>query len=71
MSQFQKTNAFRGSVPLPAIFALSAIFAAGIFLVGFDQGHAFSPVQGAEAFDNPFLHELFHDARHAAGLPCH
>jgi cobalt transporter subunit CbtB len=28
-------------------------------------------VQGAAAFDANVLHEVVHDARHAAGFPCH
>lgn len=56
---------------MPAILALAVIFVVGLFLVGFDQGHVLSTVQGAGAFDANFLHELFHDTRHAAGFPCH
>ncbi|MCZ6582825.1 MAG: CbtB-domain containing protein [Thaumarchaeota archaeon] len=39
--------------------------------MGFDQGHLFSIVIGEEAFDALYLHELYHDMRHAAGFPCH
>ena len=53
------------------IAALAFIFALGIFVVGFDQGHTFSLVEGEQAFDNMFIHELSHDLRHAAGFPCH
>ena len=58
-------------VPIFAVAILAVIFAFGLFLVGYDQGHLFSIVQGAEAFDNLFIHELTHDMRHAAGFPCH
>lgn len=58
-------------VPYAALAALAAVFVAGLFAVGFDQGHLFSLVQGAEAFDELYLHELTHDVRHAAGFPCH
>ena len=51
--------------------ALAGVFVAGLFVVGFDQGHLFSLFQGAAAFDELFLHELTHDMRHAAGMPCH
>ena len=53
--------------------AIGAIaLAAAIYLVlSFDQGQVLSFVQGASAFDQNFIHELVHDARHAAGLPCH
>jgi cobalt transporter subunit CbtB len=36
-----------------------------------DQGWLLSWVQGAQAFDANFIHELVHDTRHAAGFPCH
>ena len=49
-----------GSMVVPA-----AVFAAGLFMVGFDQGHLFSLVRGEAAFDQQFLHELTHDMRHA------
>lgn len=57
--------------PLRALAALAGVFVAGLFVAGFDQGHLFSLFQGAAAFDNLFLHELTHDMRHAAGMPCH
>ena len=57
--------------PVLAIALLAAVFAFGLFVVGYDQGHLFSIVQGAEAFDELYLHELTHDMRHAAGFPCH
>jgi len=58
-------------VPIFAVAILAVIFAFGLFFVGYDQGHLFSIVQGAEAFDDLFIHELTHDMRHAAGFPCH
>lgn len=57
--------------PMLAIALLAVVFAFGLFVVGYDQGHLFSIVQGAEAFDELYLHELTHDMRHAAGFPCH
>jgi len=57
--------------PILAIALLAVVFAFGLFVVGYDQGHLFSIVQGAEAFDDLYLHELTHDMRHAAGFPCH
>lgn len=42
-----------------------------LYVLAFDQGFLMSLAQGAEAFDVNFLHEAFHDARHAAGFPCH
>jgi hypothetical protein len=54
-----------------AIGFLAAIVLFGVFVVGFDQGQVFSIVQGNEAFDTKYLHEVTHDMRHAAGFPCH
>lgn len=54
-----------------AIGFLAAIAVLGIFVVGYDQGQAFSIVQGNKAFDTKYLHEFTHDIRHAAGFPCH
>lgn len=48
-----------------------ALAAAMYLVLSFDQGQLLSMVQGASAFDQNFIHELVHDARHAAGLPCH
>jgi len=58
-------------VPIFAVMILAVIFAFGLFFVGYDQGHLFSIIQGAEAFDDLYIHELTHDMRHAAGFPCH
>ena len=71
MSQSRQINASKNSVPVIAIVALAIIFAAGLFVVGFDQGHIFSLVYGEEAFQDLYIHELTHDMRHAAGFPCH
>lgn len=54
-----------------AIVALAIVFAAGLFVVGFDQGHIFSLVYGEQAFTDLYIHELTHDMRHSAGFPCH
>ena len=53
------------------IIVLAAVFAAGMFVVGFDQGHIFSLVYGEQAFVDLYIHELTHDMRHIAGFPCH
>jgi len=58
-------------IPKIAAGLLFAIFAFGIFIVGFDQGHMFSIAIGEQAFEDLYLHELYHDMRHAAGYPCH
>ena len=70
MSQNQ-TTITTSSVSKIAIVTLALIFAFGLFVVGFDQGHIFSIVMGEQAFDEMFIHELTHDMRHAAGFPCH
>ena len=66
--QTTKTNY---SVPKLAAGILLTLFGMGVFVVGFDQGHLFSLVEGSDAFDDLYLHELYHDMRHAAGYPCH
>lgn len=53
------------------VVILAAIFVAGVFAMGFDQGHIFSLALGEQAFDTMYLHELSHDLRHSAGFPCH
>lgn len=58
-------------VPVAAIVVLGLVFAVGLFIVGFDQGHIFSIAFGEQAFEDMYLHELTHDLRHAAGFPCH
>jgi len=58
-------------VPRIAVGILVVILLFTMFIVGFDQGHLFSMVQGQEAFDGKWIHELYHDMRHSAGFPCH
>ena len=70
MSTNQQTIT-RSGVAKFAFGILSTIFAVGLFVVGFDQGHIFSLVIGETAFDQMFIHELTHDMRHAFGFPCH
>jgi Probable cobalt transporter subunit (CbtB) len=60
-----------GGVPKIAIGVLLGILVFGMFVVGYDQGHLFSLVQGQQAFDTMWMHEFYHDMRHAAGFPCH
>ena len=43
----------------------------GLYILSLDQGFLLSLVKGAPAFDMNLIHEAFHDARHAAGFPCH
>ncbi len=71
MSESRQVNVSKTDVSKLAIVALALVFAAGLFLVGFDQGHIFSLVYGEQAFEDLYIHELTHDMRHAAGFPCH
>ncbi len=71
MSQSKEINVSKNTVPILAIVALAIVFAVGLFLVGFDQGHVFSIAFGEQAFEDLYIHELTHDMRHAAGFPCH
>ena len=71
MSNFEEIIVSKQVIPTFAVVILAVIFGFGLFLVGYDQGHLFSIIQGAEAFDDLFIHELTHDMRHAAGFPCH
>ena len=41
------------------------------YILALDQGLLLSLVQGNVAFDKNLVHEVVHDARHAAGFPCH
>ena len=58
-------------IPTVALFTLISVFIVGLFIVGCDQGHIFSMINGESAFVDQFLHELTHDMRHTAGFPCH
>lgn len=66
--QIAKTSS---QIPVFAIAVLAIVFAFGLFVVGFDQGHIFSVAFGEQAFEDLYIHELTHDMRHAAGFPCH
>jgi len=64
------------SYPLPRGLNWKLIAAVGVglallYLQGVDQGMLLSAVQGNVAFDQNFIHELVHDSRHIAALPCH
>jgi len=71
MSQSRQLSVSKNGVSKLAIIALSLVFVAGLFVVGFDQGHIFSLVYGDQAYTDLYIHELTHDMRHAAGFPCH
>jgi cobalt transporter subunit CbtB len=42
-----------------------------LYTLALDQGLLLSWAQGPAAFDMNLIHEFVHDARHAAGFPCH
>ena len=67
-NQFQITQS---TIPKAAIGVLLFVLVFGLFIVGFDQGQLFSIVQGEQAFEELWVHELYHDMRHAAGFACH
>jgi hypothetical protein len=71
LSHSREITVSKSSVPIYAVAILAIIFAIGLFVVGYDQGHIFSIALGEEAFENLYIHELTHDIRHAAGFPCH
>jgi hypothetical protein len=58
-------------IPKLAVGLLLGVLLFGIFMVGFDQGHLFSMAQGEQAYEDLWMHEFYHDMRHAAGFPCH
>jgi hypothetical protein len=58
-------------IPKTAVGILLGVMALGLFMVGYDQGHIFSVAQGQPAYDEMWMHEFYHDMRHAAGFPCH
>ena len=49
--------------------ALLGLFA--LYVVALDQGFLLSWIHGPAAFEMNLIHEALHDARHAAGFPCH
>ncbi len=53
------------------LLAVAGLALVALYLLAIDQGHLLALVQGQVAFDQNLLHEFVHDARHAAGFPCH
>jgi hypothetical protein len=64
-----RTPISRRHLWLPLVAAAAGLVT--LYVVGLDQGFLFSLAHGASAFDQNLLHEFVHDARHAAGFPCH
>jgi hypothetical protein len=58
-------------VPKLPVGLLLGILVFGMFMVGYDQGHLFSVAQGEQAYEDLWMHEFYHDMKHAAGFPCH
>ena len=71
MSESRQINVSKIAVSKLAIIVLGIVFATGLFVVAFDQGHTLSLAYGEQAFTDLYIHELTHDIRHAAGFPCH
>ncbi len=66
------SNPFVLPVParVPVAAALTVLGAAALlFAVAFDQGQLAQVVQAAAG--DSTVHEVFHDARHMLGFPCH
>lgn len=58
----------------PSMWPLATTALLALFLwyvLAFDQGQLLSLVQGKAAYTTNLIHELVHDARHAAAFPCH
>jgi cobalt transporter subunit CbtB len=71
MSTYNEILTHKQDTSKIAMGFLAAMVVFGLFVVGYDQGHLFSIVQGNGAFDAKYLHEFTHDIRHASGFPCH
>ena len=52
-----------------ALLILGGLFL--VYLVLFDQGASLQALTGGTAVRPSYLHELFHDGRHLAGVACH
>ena len=58
-----------GQECISAGLVLLGLFA--LYVMALDQGFLLSWTHGPAAFDMNLIHEALHDARHAAGFPCH
>ena len=59
-----------GALAWPLLGVLVAAWLAA-YLVAFDQGAVGGALTSAMTDSGGVLHELFHDARHLLGVPCH
>ena len=64
----QRLSARRMIVPSLAVAAFASLMMGA---VAFDQGALAGVVTNAMSDNGGVLHELFHDARHLLGVPCH
>lgn len=71
MSNSKQVTKAQTGLPKVAAGALLGVTLFGLFVVGYDQGHLFSIAEGSRAFEDLWMHEFYHDMRHAAGFPCH
>lgn len=55
------------TLPTWVMLAVAAVGVVVLWLVSFDNGQLTSVVDSSSSF----VHELFHDSRHALGVPCH
>lgn len=53
------------------LVGLAVLGLALFYVLAMDQGLLLSLAQGDLAYAQNLIHETLHDARHAAGFPCH
>lgn len=71
MSESRQLNVSKSGVSKIAILVLAIVFAAGLFVIGFDNGYIVNTAFPDDGIDPLVIHEFTHDMRHAAGFPCH
>lgn len=60
-----------GNRALWPVLSLLLVALFGLFAIGLDQGQMLAPLLGNASYTLNIMHEVAHDARHAAGFPCH
>ena len=65
----ERASIIQGQRRIFAALVLVGLFT--LYVVALDQGFLLSWIHGSAAFDMNLIHEALHDARHAAGFPCH
>ncbi len=75
MTESRQLSVSKTGISKTALLALAIVFAAGLFVVAFDNGHIVNMAFGEDGInpgiDPLVIHEFTHDMRHAAGFPCH